>query len=200
MVKLKLGAGRYCSPILQLSVDHSMASYPEAQAFAQEALAETKLPLPPSPDSDTASRLSSLSHNITRQATELLNSLQGAKEEIERLYSELSCVVSECRHLRSLAAESLAEPEQEPRVKRQRLDSVQRLPNELVLWSLQFASDHKDRLPFRVFPRLNRSTNRLSVSSPEWLGVLQLFMHQFPEPVQPKPRFLGCVDTTIRPF
>lgn len=167
-----------------------MARYPEAKAFALEALAETKLSL--APFSDTTAKLSSLSQSISQQATQLLSSLEQDVSTVEQLYSGLSCVVSEYRHLLRSLAEAPAEPE--PRVKRQRRDVVQWLPNELVLSSLQF----DNCLPlFRVFPRLSRSTNQLSVSSPESLGVLRLSLEQFGKLTQLwKPRCIGSVDTT----
>lgn len=174
-------------------------AYPEAKAFAQEALAETKLPFAPNPDSDAAARISSLSHSIIQQSYKLRNLLEEDVSTVEQRYSELSCSVSEYRFLRSLAAPvSSPEPESEPRLKRQRLDSVQRLPNELVLRSLQFCEvrmfDSQNR-HFRVFPRLSRSTHQLSLSSPDCLGVLRVNQRQFARlHRKPKPCYVSCID------
>lgn len=166
---------------------------PEARSFSKEVLAEARLPLSSDPNHPEASQLSSLSQRMVQLANELLMVSTGVKQIVEGLYCELSCVVSEFRYLRSLLSRKMW-PEPEQKVKRQRFESVQQLPNELVLRSLQF----RGQSVFRVFPQLSRSTLQRASSSPDSLGVLALTREGFPKLARlPKPRCVGLVDVSL---
>lgn len=158
--------------------------YPEARAFAQEALIEAQLSSFVT-ESDTT-RLSSACQSVIQQANELISLLEsGDLPELERQYSVLSCSVSELRRLRPVITEE----------KRQN-ESEHRLPMELVLQGLQFV----EHLSFKVFPRLNRASQQFSVSSPESLGVIDLSRHQLTKLFEPKPRYIGCASVQQSAF
>lgn len=163
-----------------------MVKFPEAQAFAREALALAKLVTPTHSESD---RLSFLSECVEQHATDLLNSLEGGDvSSVEQQYTVLSCVFTEFRFLRSQVTDT-------PRMEHQCFES-QRLPMELVLQSLQFIGRS-----FDVFPRLYRSTQHLSVSSPECLGVLGLSFDQLVKlKEQPRPRCLVDIKGVFSTF
>lgn len=167
--------------------------FPEAQALAEEALAEAQLLF--APQHSMTTRMLTLSEKIVLNATKLLD-LSKFREvsAVEETYCLLSCLVSEFRHLRSLAAESLAEH----RVKRQQCDSAQLLPIELILRCFLLAGWSKHQPAFSVFPRLNRAAHRMALSCPNCLGVLDLKSHLFTELVRlPKPRCVGFADATL---
>lgn len=167
--------------------------YPEAQSLALEALAEVQ---PSTTDRKTAleAQLSLLSDSVVQQAHGLLALLEGGDvDEIEKLYSALSCTMSELRHLRSDDGAS------ESHMKH-RTGSGQQLPNELVLRSLQFANEMYQNLQFSVFPRLSRSAHHLSSSSPQSLGVFQLIPFRISELSLPRPRCVGCIALNLCPF
>lgn len=159
----------------------------EALCFAQEALVQANIDLAPE-----HTRISSLSQFIVQQASELIN-LQHSRPDLERRYCELSCVLSEFRHLKSV----LIDPSLESgdRVKPQN-GALQVLSNDLVLRCLQSV----DQSAFKVFPRLCRSTLHLSVST-EILGALELGSDRLGRLIQqPKPRCIGRVDISDRSF
>lgn len=84
--------------------------YPEAQSFAEEALTEANLPLNTIAETENA-RLSSLSQEVIQHATQLLKLTRFSEQEkVEALFSQLCCMLSEFRHLRSPVAELPAEP------------------------------------------------------------------------------------------
>lgn len=173
---------------------HTSKVFPEAQAFAREALAEAELPV--RPDHPAATRLSSLAQSIIQQSTGLLDVLEGGDlPDVEARYSEMSCAVSELRHLRSVGVTARGEGEAAA-VADEHLRQL--LPMELVLLSLQFSFVDwtKCHQQFTVFPRLSRGARRLSVTSPESLGVLQLgtFSHHVSRLFTPKPLFVGCIE------
>lgn len=163
--------------------------YPEAESFAEEAMNEAQ-----HPDSKTSQMFRKVVHQII-QLIDFLGSED--MNEIEELYCDLSCTVSELRHRRGGGSGAAVESS-EHRVKRQRTESVQQFSNELVLRALQFVplcDSQKCPRVFVVFPQLSRATSLLSVSSPESLGVLELKEKAFFKLTkQLKPRRLGLLD------
>lgn len=164
--------------------------YLEAKSFAEETLAEA---LTSDPNHADPSRLASLAQLIVMQASELLSVSDVEKQIVERLYCELSCSMSEFRHLRFPSERFLHAEEL------QLCESLQRLPNELVLRSLQFILTTWPRSHPQpcVFPRLSRSTHRMSVQSPECLGVLDVCREQCIKMEKPKPHCFRCIDAQI---
>lgn len=174
-----------------------MSIYPEVQCFAQAALTEAEAQLCLNPDlgSETdGARLFVLSQSIMQQATELI-SMVGDRSEVERQYTALSCAMSELRYLRSMTAA----PPSEHVFVRQCSETVQWLPNKLVLQGLQFVQREFGNHPFSVFPRLSRATHWLSESSPECFGVIRFNPFVFMKLAErTKPRCVGCFDVAVR--
>lgn len=158
----------------------------EVQAFVHEAIVESHLPIVP--NHPNSARLLFLSLSIFQLADGLIGLLDsGEMSKVESLYCELSCAVSEFRHLRSVHGVTCA-------VDAEWSDREQRLPNELVLQSLQFV----DMQQSSMFSQLCRATLRLSLWSP---ACMSLNHHQFFKcALLPRPHRVGCADIDICQF
>lgn len=165
--------------------------YPEAVAFAEEALTVTNA-CNHNPTTDPERRLALL-QSISQTAINLL-SIAGSddRDAVESLYSQLSCILSEFRSL-SVDCNSLNHPK-----KRQMCDDAQLLPTEIVLLCVCSIPDPFHRFTRgQIFPRLNRTTHRMIIDAPHLLGEFSLHSKTFAQTKnREKPRYLGLVDVS----